>query len=30
MDSNWTLKAIIEDDLKHLIKKINMFKAIDT
>jgi hypothetical protein len=30
MDSNWTLKAIIEDDLKQLIKKINMFKAIDT
>jgi hypothetical protein len=29
MDSNWTLKAI-EDDLKQLIKKINMLKAIDT
>jgi hypothetical protein len=30
MDSNWTLKAIDEDDLKQLIKKINMLKAIDT
>jgi hypothetical protein len=30
MDSNWTLKAIDEDDLKQLIKKINTLKAIDT
>jgi hypothetical protein len=30
MDSNWTLKAIVEDDLKQLIKKINTLKAIDT
>jgi hypothetical protein len=30
MDSNWTLKAIDEDDLKQLIKKTNMLKAIDT
>jgi hypothetical protein len=30
MDSNWTLKAVDEDDLKQLIKKINTLKAIDT
>jgi hypothetical protein len=30
MDSNWTLKAIDEDELKQLIKKINTLKAIDT
>jgi hypothetical protein len=30
MGSNWTLKAIVEDDLKQLIKKINMLKTIDT
>jgi hypothetical protein len=30
MDSNWTLKAIVEDDLKKLIKEINTLKAIDT
>jgi hypothetical protein len=31
MDSNyWTSKAIDEDDLKQLIKKINTLKAIDT
>jgi hypothetical protein len=30
MDLNWTLKAIVEDDLKQLIKKINTLKAIDT
>jgi hypothetical protein len=30
MDSNWTLKAIVEDDLKQLIKKINTLKANDT
>jgi hypothetical protein len=30
MDLNWTLKAIDEDDLKQLIKKINTLKAIDT
>jgi hypothetical protein len=30
MDSNWNLKAIDDDDLKKLIKKINMLKAIDT
>jgi hypothetical protein len=30
MDSNRTLKAIVEDDLKQLIKKINTLKAIDT
>ena len=29
MDLNWTLKAIDEDDLKQLIKKFNMLKAID-
>jgi hypothetical protein len=28
MDSNWTLKAFVEDDLKQLIKKINMLKAL--
>jgi hypothetical protein len=30
MDSNWTLKAIDEDELKQLIKKINTLKTIDT
>jgi hypothetical protein len=30
MYSNWTLKAIDEDDLKQLIQKINTLKAIDT
>jgi hypothetical protein len=30
MGSNWTLKAIVEDDLKQLIKKINTLKANDT
>jgi hypothetical protein len=30
MDSNWALKAIHEDDLKQLIKKINTLKTIDT
>jgi hypothetical protein len=29
MDSNWALKAIDEDDLKQLIKKINTLKAFD-
>jgi hypothetical protein len=30
LDSNWTLKAIDEDDLRQLIKKINKLEAIDT
>jgi hypothetical protein len=30
MDSNWTLKAIDEEDLKQLVQRINILKVIYT